>query len=309
MLDSDTIYSATIADLQPTIQEEEAIRSLIAVALEEDRISSDITSLACIDPYATTSATLVLQQNEALIAGLPLISWILESIDPFCQTILEVQEGSRLSEGAVLATIWGKTRSLLSAERVMLNFIQHASGVATLTSSYVEAARETPCDILDTRKTLPGLRALQKYAVRIGGGKNHRYDLSERFLIKDNHIAALSKSHSRPISEAVRLARTFKQNILIEVEVENLSMFEEALSAGVDVIMLDNMPLHEIRAAVLQAEGKVYLEASGSVHLSQIRDLSATGVDGISIGRLTHSVPSVDIGIEFEGPVTSCSQK
>jgi nicotinate-nucleotide pyrophosphorylase (carboxylating) len=274
------------------------VRRCIQHALEEDRVHEDITSIACLEESAQTEAYLLLKQR-ALIAGLPFLSWIFHCVDPSIQLHCHVQEGQECPPGTILAHITGPARALLSCERTALNLLQHASGIATLTNAFVRAVEGYPCDILDTRKTLPGLRHLQKYAVAVGGGKNHRFDLNERFLIKNNHLAHLKKHTEEPIKEAIQKARALYPNKAIEVEVESLEMLQASLEAKAEFILLDNMSLDLLAQAVCLAKGKAYLEASGGVNLTSARSIAKTGVDGISIGALTHSVSAIDISFRI----------
>jgi nicotinate-nucleotide pyrophosphorylase (carboxylating) len=199
----------------------------------------------------------------------------------------------------VIASMKGKAHSILAGERTLLNLLQHASGIAHLTAQCVSAVKGFQCDILDTRKTLPGLRAFQKYAVTVGGGKNHRFHLQEHFLIKNNHLKILKETASRPVYEAIRRARALHPEAKIEIEVENLAMLEEALEEKADLIMLDNMNPSLVAEAVRIARAQAYLEASGGITLDNVRKYAAAGVDGISIGALTHSAKAVDISLRM----------
>lgn len=273
----------------------EEIKQLIKRALEEDRAFDDITSKACIDADLNISSQIVLKQR-GVIAGLEFLSY---AFDPEIKIKRHVADGETHESGTLLATITGKARSILASERVALNLLQHATGVATQTNRFVIEVAGLDCAILDTRKTLPGLRALQKYAVRMGGGSNHRYDLSERFLIKDNHLAILGQRSSNPVADAIERARKFNPKIIIEIEVEDLAMLEEALKHKADIILLDNMSISMMKEAVAITKGRAYLEASGGIKLNNVRSVAETGVDAISIGALTHSVPSIDISLEL----------
>lgn len=278
------------------------IEKLIDIGMKEDQIMQDVTTLACIREDMETVADVTLQQ-KAKIAGLVLIPWVIEKIDPSIRVILFAQEGQEYEEGAVLFRLEGRARSILSLERLLLNLLQHSIAIATKTAQYVEAVKGYSCDILDTRKTLPGLRMLQKYAVKIGGGKNHRFSLSDQFLIKDNHLALLGSTQASNISEGVFRARMFAPNIPLEVEVENLEMLKEALEAKVERILLDNMEVSTVREAVLIAQKRAYLEASGGITLETVRSYASTGVNGISIGALTHSVTAVHLSMSLQMPV------
>lgn len=277
---------------------EQEARRTILLALSEDRIGNDITSRACIASDKSTRADFMLKQNSK-IAGLRFLPWLCEAVDPSLKWQIHVGEGGDYVSGTYLASLEGSAQSILAGERTALNLLQHASGIAHLTSRYVDAVKGFKCDILDTRKTIPGLRAIQKYAVTVGGGKNHRFHLEDRFLIKNNHLKLLHESSSHPVLEAVRRARALQPHAKIEVEVESLLSLEEALAAKADTIMLDNMPLPLVAEAVKIAQEKSYLEASGGITLANVRDFAATGVNGISIGALTHSVSAVDISLRI----------
>jgi nicotinate-nucleotide pyrophosphorylase (carboxylating) len=277
---------------------EEEVRRTVRLALSEDRFNKDITSEACIPMDKSAQANFVLKQNSR-IAGLRFLPWICEAIDPLLQWQIHGSEGGDYESGTTVATIIGNARSILSGERTALNLLQHTSSIANLTSQYVHAIKGFNCDILDTRKTLPGLRAIQKYAVTIGGGKNHRFHLEDQFLIKNNHLKLLKETISRPVFEAIRCAKIRQPQAKVEIEVENLADLEEALEAKAEVILLDNMPPSLVAQAVAIANGKTYLEASGGITLANVREYAATGVNGISIGALTHSVKAVDISLRI----------
>lgn len=277
---------------------EQEVRRTIILALNEDRTAKDITSQACVSENRWVRADFVLKQNSR-VAGLRFLPWICETIDSSLKWQVHAFEGGDYGEGMILASIEGTARSILAGERTALNLLQHASGVAHLTSRYVDAVKEFPCEILDTRKTLPGLRAIQKYAVKMGGGKNHRFHLEERFLIKNNHLALLKETTARPVLEAIHRARILQPQAKIEVEVESLAALEEALQGKADVILLDNMFPSAVVEAVKIAGGKAYLEASGGITLENVREYAAAGVNGISIGALTHSVAAVDISLRI----------
>ncbi len=274
---------------------EQEVRRTIGLALQEDRAARDITSQACVSHEKRVRADFVLKQN-ARVAGLHFLPWICESIDA---TLLEhAVEGGDHPAGTILASVEGNAHALLAGERSALNLLQHASGIAHLTAQYVDAVRGFDCEILDTRKTLPGLRAIQKYAVKIGGGTNHRFHLEERFLIKNNHLSLL-KEFAHPVREAIRRAKALQPHSKVEVEVESLSALEEALQENADLILLDNMTAARVAEAVKIAKGKAYLETSGGITLSNVREYASTGVNGTSIGALTHSVKAVDISMRI----------
>lgn len=278
--------------------EQTEIEELIRRALTEDIRSGDITSNACIGPEEMIAGRLLLRQ-AGRIAGIPFFEMAFKEVDPEIDVRFFVEEGSDLEAGSCLGTVTGPARGVFSAERVALNFLQHTSGVATITSKYVERVEDFPCDILDTRKTVPGLRPLQRYAVRIGGGTNHRSGLDDRFIIKNNHLAFLARETRHPILEAVRRARSYRPEISIEVEIDSLAMVQEAIQARADMIRLDNMTVPMVRRAVALIDGKAYAEASGGITLDTIVAYAETGVNGISIPALTDSVPSLAISLRF----------
>lgn len=273
------------------------IFSLMKSALKEDIRDGDVTSEACIVENEMISAEFVCKQ-EGRIAGLPFLETLFSMVDSKISVILLREEGDDLSVGEVFAKIRGPVKAILRAERVALNFLQHCSGIASMTKRYVDKVQGC-CEILDTRKTLPGLRALAKYSVKVGGGSNHRYCLSDRFLIKNNHLSFISKKESRPIFEAVKRARRYRSNLKVEVEVENMEMVKEALDSGADIIMLDNMSVSSVKEAVSKIQKRAYVEASGGISLETVYDYAVTGVDGISIGKLTHSAGAIDISLRF----------
>jgi nicotinate-nucleotide pyrophosphorylase (carboxylating) len=234
------------------------------------------------------------------VCGTPLAIEAFRQRDPDIVIRQDVQDGQAIERGVTILFLNGTARGLLSAERVALNFMQRLSGIATLTAQYVNAVRGTQARILDTRKTTPGWRRLEKYAVRCGGGMNHRNDLAQAVLIKDNHIAALDGN----VRLAIERARTAvpTAGMRIEVECQNLDQVSVALKAGADIIMLDNMGLHDMREAVILVGGRAVVEASGGVNLQTVRGIAETGVDWISIGSLTHSPPALDLALDFDEP-------
>jgi len=280
--------------------ETQACRRLVELALAEDiGPTGDCTSLALIDPEAEATAAFV-ARRAGVVAGLPGVELVCLAVDPKLILSPRVEEGSSLRRGMILATLRGPLCSILKAERTALNFLQHLSGIATLTRRFVRRIQGTPVRIFDTRKTLPGWRVLQKYAVRMGGGYNHRLSLSDGILIKDNHLAALGGQ----VQRAIELAQRHRGNaeLPVEIEVENWEDLEQALAARPDIILLDNMDVALIRRAVRrrqQIAPEVQLEASGGVTLANVRDIARTGVDRISIGALTHSAPALDIALDY----------
>lgn len=271
-----------------------ALDAAIDAALREDMPEGDVTSDSII-PAQARSEAYFLAKEDGVLAGLSVAARVFERIDPAVIFIERFRDGATFSKSDKLARIKGPTSALLKGERTALNFLQHLCGVATVTRRFVEAVAGTKTRILDTRKTVPGLRLLDKYAVRAGGGTNHRISLSDMVLIKDNHLR-----HVGSVAEAVRRARgRVRPGVRIEVEAANLLQVREALAAGADMIMLDNMPLETMRQAVGLAGGRVPLEASGNMTLDRVRSVAETGVDFISVGALTHSARAVDISLDF----------
>jgi nicotinate-nucleotide pyrophosphorylase (carboxylating) len=271
------------------------VRHLIQAAIEEDLGRGDVTTEATIAEHAISRARLITKQ-EIVLAGMDVFAEVYAMVDDTVHIKPAHKEGDLLSAGAVIAVLEGRARSLLAGERVALNFLQRLSGIATVTRQYVEAVRGYGVDIIDTRKTTPGWRLLEKYAVRVGGGKNHRHDLGDGVLIKDNHIVAAGG-----IKPAVDMARRHSHHLLkIEVEVETLEQVEEALQAGAEVIMLDNMSPAMLAEGVKIIDKRAIVEASGGVSLETVTAVARTGVDLISVGKLTHSAPAADIHVEFD---------
>jgi nicotinate-nucleotide pyrophosphorylase (carboxylating) len=270
------------------------IDPVVRAALAEDLgRAGDITALACIDADARLEATFG-ARKAGTIAGLACARLAILAMDPEAKFKAKVEDGDQVKAGTVLAKVSANARALLSAERTALNLLGRLSGVATLTAQYVAAIEGTKARITDTRKTTPGLRALEKYAVRCGGALNHRFGLDDAILIKDNHVAACGG-----VGEAIRRARAFAGHLVkVECEVDSLNQLAEALDAGPDVVMLDNFSLKNLRVAVGMTAGRVVLEASGGVTLDTVRDIAETGVDVISVGALTHSASVLDIGLD-----------
>ncbi|MGV6819709.1 MAG: carboxylating nicotinate-nucleotide diphosphorylase [Parvularcula sp.] len=271
------------------------IEPLIARALEEDfGEAGDLTTLATIPTDRMAEATLNVRRPGTL-AGTDMAIMAFQAVDPSIKIGARRDDGSQIAAGEPVLTVSGPARSLLSAERVALNFLGPMSGIATATRALVDAVAGTDAKIACTRKTLPGLRAVQKYAVKCGGGINHRFGLFDALMIKDNHIVAAGG-----IQKAVSKARDFVGHTAkIEVEVDTLEQLEEALGAGADIVLLDNMTLSALSEAVARGKGKAILEASGNVSLDTVRAIAQTGVDVISSGAITHSAPQVDIGMEL----------
>jgi nicotinate-nucleotide pyrophosphorylase (carboxylating) len=268
------------------------IDRLIVQALLEDIHTGDITTLAVVAGHRPASARLIAKE-QMVVAGLDTAARVFTTLDPEIRFTACLSDGDKADPGTVLATIQGEAAQLLMGERVALNLLQRLCGIATLTTSFVEAVAGTNTRIVDTRKTTPGLRLLEKYAVRVGGGINHRTGLYDGVLIKENHITAAGG-----IAEAIRRARAYIPHTLkIEIETETLAQVDEALAAGADIIMLDNMSLDEMRTAVAVIAGRAQVEASGGVSLERVRAIAETGVDIISVGALTHSPRAMDISM------------
>jgi nicotinate-nucleotide pyrophosphorylase (carboxylating) len=275
------------------------IRQAVQAALAEDIGSGDVTTLATVP--ATATARAVMQAREPLVvAGLGFAEAAFRKLSPAVKMGRLAKDGQPVKAGDILLNISGPARVLLSAERVALNFVQRLSGIATLTAQFVEAVKGTPAQILDTRKTTPGWRRFEKYAVTCGGGHNHRLGLFDMVLIKDNHRMALRNERPNAIAAAVRRARAKFPKLKIEVEADTLEQVGQAADAGADIILLDNMSLMQLRLAVQKVKGRAKTEASGGVNLAGVQAIAQTGVDFISIGALTHSARAVDIGLDFE---------
>src|SRR5580765_786999 len=283
--------------VQPLSPEE--VRRAVQAALAEDIGSGDVTTLSTVPE--DSQVTVVMRAREVLVAaGLPLAEAAFRELSPAIKIESLAGDGHHAKDGEILLRISGKARAILTAERVALNFVQRLSGVATLTAQFVDAIKGTHAQILDTRKTTPGLRRLEKYAVICGGGHNHRFGLFDRVLIKDNHLAALQHAKPNGIAAAVKRAREKYPEHEIEVEADTLEQVEQAAAAGADIILLDNMNLVQLRVAVQQARGRAKTEASGGVNLASVRQIAETGVDWISVGALTHSARAADVALDFE---------
>jgi len=253
----------------------------------------DVTSASTIAEEARFSAAMNARQ-EIVVAGIEIAAAFFRSLDPRVQIELLAADGDRVERGAALMRLTGSARAMLTAERSALNTLQHLSGIATLTRHYVEAIAGTGAILIDTRKTIPGLRILEKFATRMGGAQNHRMRLDDGVLIKDNHVAVCGG-----VAEAVRSAKSAQTGLQVQVEVDRIDQIEPALEAGADRLLLDNMDPAMLRHAVSQVAGRVPLEASGGVTLETIRFLAETGVNFISVGRITQSAPAVDIGLDY----------
>lgn len=281
--------------IKPTREE---IASCVKAALAEDIGSGDATSLAIFAEDLRVAGDLRTRE-PAVICGLELAGEVFRQVDPAMTVDVLLEDGDAVAKNCVIMTVTGSARSMLTAERTALNFLQWLSGIATLTARFVEAVRGTRARILDTRKTTPGWRRLEKYAVACGGGENHREGLFDMILIKDNHLAALRDAKPNPVAEAVRRSREKFPGFKVEVEADDMDQVQQAVEAGADIILLDNMIPATLREAARLVAGRVLTEASGGVELETVRAVAETGVDRISVGALTHSARAVDIAMEM----------
>ena len=277
-----------------TLEQAEQFRAAVAAALAEDGAGADPTSTFTIAADAIADASLVFRR-AGVVAGLPVAALAFTIVDPRIRFEAKVSDGDFVPAGAIAAHVRGSARGVLAAERVALNFVGRLSGIATLTRTFVDAIRGTSARICDTRKTTPGLRALERYAVRAGGAFNHRFNLSDAVLIKDNHITVAGS-----VAKAVAEARTkADSNLIVEVECESLEQAQAAVNSGVDAVLLDNMSPDKLRSAVAIARGRAVTEASGGITLDNVCEVAQTGADIISVGALTHSAPSADVALDF----------
>ncbi len=277
------------------------VQNLIDQVLVEDQTFNDPTTATLIAPELTGTGV-IRAKAEGVLAGVEIALAVFRRVDPRIEGEALLKDGASLRPGSEVARLRGRAGSILRAERPALNFLQRMSGVATDTSRYVDAVRDLKTKIVDTRKTAPGMRYLDKYAVRCGGGANHRMNLADGILIKDNHIAAM-RSHGASLGDTVRLAlERAPHTIKVEVEVTNQEELEEALKAGAHIIMLDNMSLEQMAIAVRTVGGRALLEASGGVNLETVKAVAKTGVDLISVGGLTHSASALDLSLDLEFP-------
>lgn len=269
---------------------------ILVRALEEDLGAGDVTTESCV-PEAATAVAHGTARREMVVAGLPVAARAFALVDARVVFTAEVEEGAKVAPGTVLFTVEGPARSILMGERVVLNLVQRMCGIATATRRWVDAVpKGAKTRVTDTRKTTPGLRLLERYAVRKGGGHNHRNDLGSAVLIKDNHIVAAGGIRNAIEAARARAPHTSK----IECEVDSLEQLEEALAAGADIVLLDNMTTETVEEAVRRTRGRALLEASGGITLERIGELSRAGVDAISVGALTHSVIAADVGLDFQ---------
>ena len=287
----------TVTDYSKTFEEQ--TDRIIDLALNEDTGQGDVTSEALISATLTGAAT-IQAKAEGILAGIDIAGKVFLRVDPSLEFTVLIPDGSTIRPGDRIATVSGMVISILKAERVMLNFLQHLSGIATLTARYVAETKGTTARMVDTRKTTPGLRLLEKYAVRMGGGKNHRLHLGDGILIKDNHLAALRALCMNLKDIIAKAGRNAPKGMDIEVEVTSVDEAGEAAEAGADIVLLDNMSPEEMRRVVDQMPDGIRTEASGGINLNNVRAVAETGVDIISIGALTHSAEALDISLEIE---------
>ena len=275
------------------------IRQIIALALAEDLGKGDVTTNSLI-PDEKIGVASILAKEEGILAGVEIAEEVFRRVDPKLKIKVWLKDGAKIGSGDMIAVVEGRIASILKAERTVLNFLQRLSGIATEANRYVKAVEGLPVRIMDTRKTTPCLRVLEKYAVKVGGGKNHRMHLGDGILIKDNHLAAL-RNEGLGIKEIIARARqNAPGGVKVEMEVNTLQGALEAAEAGADVIMLDNMRLEDMRQAVKAVHGRALVEASGGITLGTVRAVAETGVDFISVGALTHSVKALDISLKLE---------
>jgi nicotinate-nucleotide pyrophosphorylase (carboxylating) len=275
-----------------------AIERMVRMALEEDAPWGDVTSQTLIPEDAKLTAVMVARE-AGVLCGEELFTAAMTLPDASVTTKFAVHDGERFEAGTKLATVTGPARAVLQAERIALNFTQRLSGIATMTARFVAETAGTKARIVDTRKTTPGLRLFERYAVRCGGGANHRFSLSDAVMAKDNHIAALTANGTRNLTDALREAKAkLSHTTHVEVEVDRMDQIEPVLAAGVDTIMLDNFSTEDLRAGVKLVAGRALIEASGNVKLERVREIAETGVDVISVGALTHSVRALDLGLD-----------
>jgi nicotinate-nucleotide pyrophosphorylase (carboxylating) len=281
----------------------EAVDQLVRAALHEDAPWGDLTSRTLIPASARVSAQLMARE-PGVLSGEDVFTAAMFLTDEVIATRFEVHDGQRFAAGELLATIEGPAQSVLQAERIALNFIQRMSGIATMTDRYVAAVAGTGARVVDTRKTTPGLRILERYAVRCGGGHNHRFSLSDAVMVKDNHLAILAASGITDVRDALQAMRAaLPHTTHIEVEVDRPDQIEAVLAGGADTILLDNFTTDQLRAAVTQIAARALTEASGGITLERMSEIAETGVDIISVGALTHSVRSLDLGLDV-GPAS-----
>ena len=288
-----------MASTLPDIAREPAVLALVRTALAEDGADRDVTTLSLVDPAAEVSAT-ILARHACRVSGTTVAEAVFHEVEPALSVEILLPDGSTASPGADLLRIRGRAAAILTAERVALNFMQRMTGIATATETYVKAVEGTGCAILDTRKTPPGLRLVDKYAVRCGGGTNHRMGLHDMVLIKDNHRRLWRGGDPSRLDQAIAAARARFPGVPVECEVETFEELDSALRGAPEWIMLDNMPPADMARAVAIVAGRCKIEASGGITLATVRAAAESGVDAISIGALTHSVKAADLSLEIE---------
>ncbi|MDR2871206.1 MAG: carboxylating nicotinate-nucleotide diphosphorylase [Xanthomonadaceae bacterium] len=287
---------------------QQLLHETIASALREDAPWGDITAVTVIPSSAHACAHLIAREDGVLSGG-EVFRAVFIQTNASIDVTLPVKDGDSFARGQVLATVQGPARGILTAERIALNFVQRMSGIATLTAEYVSRIAGTRARLVDTRKTTPGLRIFEKYAVTCGGGYNHRFGLSDAIMVKDNHLAILQQTLDTGLTEALlHIRKSLGHTVHIEVEVDRLDQIETVLAAGVDTIMLDNFSLEDLRTGVALIAGRALVEASGGINLDTIADIAATGVDMVSVGALTHSVRSLDLGLDVTIALTDDSK-
>jgi len=282
----------------PPSLDETLVRRLVEAALDEDAARHDVTTAALVPPDQRGQGVIT-AKARGVVAGLPVAAAVFHALDSTVAFEGQVAEEARVSPGQHIARVEGMLRPILAGERVALNFVQRLSGIATATASLVDALGGLSTRLLDTRKTTPGLRALERYAVRVGGGHSHRFHLADGILIKDNHLAA-ARARGLSLTEVVRQARLGAPHTLrVEVEVTSLDEAQEALAAGADIVLMDNMDVEKMRRVVEMARGRALTEASGGITLENVRAVAETGVDFVSVGAITHSAPALDMSLEL----------
>jgi len=275
------------------------LQRIVTTALTEDIGSGDITTDNLV-PAQTLTRAAVVYRSAGVVCGVHVLAAVFHAIDDRVAVEQLVPDGEKVARGTTVALVRGSARSILKGERVALNFVQRMAGIATATARYVEAVGDLPVHVIDTRKTTPGLRVLERYAVRVGGGRNHRFNLSDGALVKDNHLVALRNQGIGTV-EALRLLRDrIPHTVRIQVEVDRLDQIPEMLEAGVDAILFDNMTPDQVREAVRMVAGRAVTEVSGGVRLETVRAYAEAGIDVVSSGALTHSTPALDVGLDFE---------
>jgi nicotinate-nucleotide pyrophosphorylase (carboxylating) len=299
MARSAVVIGSRMKDLGHALPPLNEVRAIVRRALDEDIAWGDVTTDNSV-PADQRSRAVLLVKQDGVLCGVHVFAEALALVDPAVTVDIALPDGAEISRGSVPARIEGPTRALLTAERTALNFVQRLSGIATMTAAFTERLRGLSTRLVDTRKTTPGLRVLEKYAVRVGGGHNHRFNLADAVLLKDNHLAAL-KSRGLDLADAIR---TIKQRVphtmKVEVEVTSVDQIDAALAGGADIVLLDNMSNDAMRDAVRRIGGRALTECSGNVTLETIRERAETGVDLISSGALTHSAKALDISLEIE---------